>query len=111
MILVPTDVETQCFGLLIFTAVYLEPFSAIFQQLFGNAQRTTVVDLVELFDSIGGTSRNSSRIKSYGCLTEAYCCSPDKRRSCAHFVLWTGAAAPYTSKTADLSLLFDWPMG
>ena len=53
----------------IYTAVTWRPISTLIKPEFVNSQRRKVVDLVDIFDLIGGRPRNSFRIKSYGHFT------------------------------------------
>ena len=54
----------------IYTASTSSSISALIWTESVNPQRMKVVDLVVIFDLIGGRPRNSKRIKSYACFTK-----------------------------------------
>ena len=56
--------------LAIYTASTSSSISAFLRTESVNPQRMKVVDLVVIFDLIGGRPRNSKRIKSYACFTK-----------------------------------------
>ena len=56
--------------LAIYTASTSSSISALIRSESVNPQSMKVVDLVDIFDLIGGRPRNSKRIKSYACFTK-----------------------------------------